>query len=708
MDPQLSGLLDRFSTDLRADSSRLPLLYWLRAYTILALAGSTHRLPWSRLAAYVERTAREFNLDGRGDDAGRALLTDYPFFNIYSAAAPDTPLTSPPDGPGHRYSIELAKSFATDLVALDEWTIQTWVEIHHTPLDPHITHILARLAPLGRSALLPILLEAQAANGGWLRPSVLSAIGLALCLPFLDLYRIARSYPRLYTQPVGTRLLRVCDGVSCYLSGSSDLLHKLKNVLWINPGETTPDGVNTLELDPCLGYCAGAPVVEVNGVPHTQVTPENFAAVAGAPLEPSSTAFPGPRLFKQIGSPTPYTLDAYLAAGGFLALRKALYLLSPAELIAEIESSGLVGRGGAGVPTAAKWRAAAAAIASARSYVSSPHPRIRSRGYIVCNAHASDLGSFSDRLLLELNPFQVLEGMLLAARATGARYGFILLRNGFPLTQARLSAALHAARARSLIGPNILDTNFDFDVELVVGAGGYVPGEETALCRALSGERAVPWVPPPFPTEQGILGRPTLVHNAETLAHVPLIISEGAAEFRALGTPTSPGTRLVSLSGPSQRAGAFEVPLGTPLRELVFEYGGGLVPGSTLKAVLAGGAGGSFFTAPELDAPSPNTPTVQHDTSSIIVVDETADFWQVVRRVSRFFELYSCGICESCALGTRRQAELVERHFQDEPPENIRDLLLENAAYTASGSICGLGQTAGSAITSAYSKNLID
>src|SRR5581483_2133786 len=518
-----------------------------------------------------------------------------------------------------------------------------------------------------------------------------------------------------YTHPVGKKVVRGCDDVRCYLSGSNAILHQVKNVLWIKENETTADGAVTLEAVPCLGHCDVGCIVQVNESTFEHVTPDTVMSLLNADEPPPVGIAQGPRLLKYINDPQLHTLEGYLSHGGFTALRKALDTLNPQQIIAEVKESGLVGRGGAAFPTGLKWELTAKEIDAARARgafdAQSSLPRERTPGYIVCNADESETGTFKDRILLERNPFQILEGILLAARAIGTSYGYIYIRGEYPFAYRRFRAAVEQARANHYLGANILDSDFSFDLEIRRGAGAYECGEETALFESIEGKRGEPRVKPPFPVQVGLFNRPTVINNAETLANIPFIIANGAQEYRTLGTEKSPGTRLTCLSGQINRGGTFEIPMGTTLRELIYDYGMGLLPGRQLQTVLLGGAAGTFLTPDEIDVPlafeSLSAINATLGSGAVIAIDDSTNLWQVLKRIARFFRDESCGKCFPCQIGTQRQLEIIERYAENAARPNDRQLLFDTGIVMKDASLCGLGQFAPNAIMSAFEKKLV-
>ncbi len=720
MNSQLDTLLAQLLDDIRSDPSRLPTLYWLHAYALLAAERQTPRIRWSKLSGYVSRTAREFGINGLDHAPGRALLTDYPLFQAVSIAGDPTPISDPEQlralDMGRSYEIELRPEYGADLQALAAWSARAWDELRRVEGESAgLTAVLARWAPEGRAGLLPALIQAQEASGGWLPREVLVQIGQALRAPLSEVYGVATYYAMLYTHPVGKKMVRVCDDVTCYLAGSCNLLHRLHTVLGVRDHQTTPDDEYTLEIVPCMGHCDAACAIQVNELTHEHATPENIVTLLSAPEELPTGKAQGPRLLKNIAAGDLHTLNGFRAQGGFAAFERTLTNLTPDEIIAEVKASGLVGRGGAAFPTGLKWELTRKAIEEARTRgafdAAAPLARERSPGYVVCNADESETGTFKDRILLERHPFQVLEGILIAARAIGASYGYIYIRGEYPLAYRRFRAALEEARAAGYLGNNIRGSGLSFELEIRRGAGAYECGEETALFESIEGKRGEPRVKPPFPVQVGLFNRPTVINNVETLANIPFILANGAVEFRKLGTEKSPGTRLVCLSGQVVRGGVYEIPMGTSLRQVIYDLGGGLQPGRELQAVLVGGVAGTFLTPDEIDVPlafeALSAINATFGSGAIVVLDDSADMREVLARIARFFRDEYCGKCFPCQIGTQRQLEIMERFVKDTLRPGDRELLLDTGIVMKDASLCGLGQFAATAILSAFDKNLV-
>jgi NADH-quinone oxidoreductase subunit F len=398
---------------------------------------------------------------------------------------------------------------------------------------------------------------------------------------------------------------------------------------------------------------------------------------------------------RRVGRVDPTSLDEYRASGGYAALRRA-FDLGPAGVIREVQDSGLQGRGGAAFPTGRKWQDVAAAPVR-------PH-------YIVCNADESEPGTFSNRVLMEEDPFAVLESLTIGGYATGCDRGYIYVRGEYPLAVERLADAIELARRRGFLGDDIMGEGVSFDIELRIGAGAYICGEETALFNSIEGFRGEPRNKPPFPTQVGLFGKPTVINNVETLVNVPDIVLGGGLAFAATGTAQSKGTKLFCLSGSIQRPGVYEVPFGMTLRQLI-DLAGGLPAGRTLRAVLLGGAAGSFVGPDELDLPLTfeGTRAIGASLGSgvVMILDDTVDLTDFVLRIAAFFRDESCGQCVPCRVGTERQEEALHRLAAGHPLTSVEgeiQLIDEIAIVMRDASICGLGPTAPNAVQSAIQK----
>jgi NADH-quinone oxidoreductase subunit F len=364
--------------------------------------------------------------------------------------------------------------------------------------------------------------------------------------------------------------------------------------------------------------------------------------------------------------------------------------MKPEEVVDEVKASGLVGRGGAAFPTGVKWEGAAKAAGSPK--------------YVICNADESEPGTFKDRILLLDDPHSVIEGMAIAAYAIGASKGYIYIRGEYPYIIPALENALAEARKAGWLGQNIQGRSFSFDVEIRVGAGAYICGEETALFESIEGKRGFPRVKPPFPTTYGLFGKPTVINNVETLCNVPIILRDGSAAYRAIGTEKSPGPKLFCLSGDVTRPGLYEVPFGVTLRELM-DMAGGVAGARKLQAVLFGGAAGAFATPEHLDVrltfEDLRAAGLPLGSGVVMVFDETCDLRDTLARLGRFFAHESCGKCYPCQMGTERQKEILERAAAGRVLSGDLERLQDVGWTMTDASLCGLGQTAASAVLSA-------
>ncbi len=556
-----------------------------------------------------------------------------------------------------------------------------------------------------RSQLLPALHAVQS-RIGWISQPALNYISKRLAVPPAEAYGVATFYALYATKPRPPVVAHVCDDIACRLAGAERICEDLTRS--VGPaGEAAKDGRIGWLRSPCLGLCDLAPAALFTAAGETPTTvsaaPVDAAAIV-ARLESSGTATrraapaldqrgsPDLRLLRRVGVVDPTSLDDYRAHGGYAALTRSL-AIGPDAVIAEVTASRLVGRGGAAFPTGRKWAAVATQAAQ-------PH-------YLVCNADESEPGTFKDRVLLEGDPFAIVEAMTIAAFATGASKGFLYLRGEYPEAEALVRSAIDTARSAGLLGPDIEGSGFAFDIELRRGAGAYICGEETALFESIEGKRGEPRNKPPFPVEVGLFGKPTVVNNVETLANVPLILTMGGEAFAAIGTEGSTGPKLFCLSGHVARPGTYEVEFGATLRDLI-EMAGGVPGGTAIRTILLGGAAGVFVGPDTLDTPLTFEATraigATLGSGVVMVFDETVDLVDTLRRIAQFFRDESCGQCVPCRVGSVRQEELLARlaaGSRVRPRDEELALLKEIGQVMRDASICGLGQTASSAIESA-------
>jgi len=539
---------------------------------------------------------------------------------------------------------------------------------------------------------------------------------------------VASFYGLFSVAPRPARVLHVCDDIACLTHGAEELCGKLQHTLG-PAGTPVPGGGDTAAVaggdtvategkavwyrSPCLGMCERAPaaLMSVSGerpcervfapAKATALTealasggggqdsepPDRFDAAVSVPQTRAGESS-GLMMLRRVGRADPESIDDYRAHGGYEALRAALDM-GRSRVLRELRASRLLGRGGAAFPIARKWDPA-----------NQPH-------YLVCNADESEPGTFKDRVVMEGDPFSVIEAMTIAGYTTGCEKGYLYLRGEYPLAGERLSHAIENARAREFLGNNILGRGVCFDLEIRRGAGAYICGEETALFNSIEGFRGEPRNKPPFPTEAGLFGKPTVVNNVETLINVLLILREGGERFASIGTHGSTGPKLFCLSGHVARPGVYEVPFGATVRELI-ELAGGVTGSGRLQAVLLGGAAGTFVSPDELDTPLTfeGTRAIGASLGSAVVMlfDDTVDLRKILLRIAAFFRDESCGQCVPCRVGTARQEELLLRLARGHPLGSVRTelgLLKEVGQAMRDSSICGLGQTASSAVESA-------
>lgn len=553
-----------------------------------------------------------------------------------------------------------------------------------------IEAILAGFHGRGREALLPVLWRAQAAFGH-ISPQHVARISHALRIPEADIFGVIGFYTLFHDQPTGRRIIRICTDPVCALAGADEVLHSVCQRLGSHEGQTTPDGQYTLEHSPCLGLCDYAPaaLVSERSQPDRALPRVTADSLLGdwddsyfSPAGDAHSVMLDPTL-----QSAPQTLAEY---GDYAALRKAIRELGPDELIAKVENSGLIGRGGAAFPTGLKWKFTRAATGGPK--------------YVVCNADESEPGTFKDRALMEHRPHLMLEGIALAAYAVGANKAYIFIRGEYPHAQAILTRAITEATAQNLLGDAILGSAFSLDIEIRRGAGAYICGEETALFEAIEGKRGFPRMKPPYPTTYGLFGKPTAANNVETLCAVPLIVTKGADWFKSIGTQGSAGPKLVSASGHIAKPGVYEIAPGMTLRHFLYEVCGGVT--GDLQAVLMGGAAGSFLLPHEIDVrltfEDLRAAGSTFGSGAVMVFNQTTDLRDVLKRVGRFFQHESCGKCFPCQLGTQRQVEILER--LEAPLAGDRERLLDVGMTMTEASICGLGHTAGMAVMSAIEK----
>ena len=555
--------------------------------------------------------------------------------------------------------------------------------------------------------LLPVLQDAQAILG-WIPVPMQEVIAAELNLPGCDIFGTLSFYSLLAWKPKGRYIVRMCQSPPCHINGAENTLLALQEELGLAVGQTSPDGLFTLELSSCLGVCEVAPAMQINELVYGNLTREIIrqilsdyrdGKVADYRQLPYSTRDfrqypPGPQepvLLDNVGLIDPMDIEAYLARGGYAALKQAVTTMTPEAVIEAVKISGLRGRGGAGFPTGLKW--------------SFTQPLAKTPKYIVCNADEGEPGTIKDRYLLEGDPHKILEGMAIAGYAVGAGQGFIYCREEYHLAQHRLQQAINQAAAQGFLGEKLFGSGFSFNVELRSGFGSYICGEETALIESIEGKRGYPRLKPPFPGVSGLWGRPTVVNNVETLASVPAIINRGGAWFKSLGTADTPGVKIYQIIGHVQTPRIVEAAVGLTLRELIDTYGGGLRPGRSFKMCQTGGASAPLVTAAILDVPMDFGALAQAGgalgSGTMLVMDDSTCVVDFLRAVAVFFEHESCGQCTPCREGTPRLLQTITRICCGRGRDGDLAFLERLAAALQDASFCPLGQSAAVPLLSA-------
>lgn len=500
--------------------------------------------------------------------------------------------------------------------------------------------------------------------------------------------------------------LCVCCGAGCISSGSEEVLKKLQEEVKTRGLETEVEVIAT----GCMGPCNQGPLIKflpeyniyqkvdcsnIKDIVQSQLIEkkpiEDLLLFADSRPKPFLDAREDPFYKKQMkialrncGHINPERIEDYLVHDGYKALDKVLFQMSPEDVIAEIKHSRMRGRGGAGYPTGLKWE-------TVYKYVSN-------QKYVICNGDEGDPGAFMDRSVLEGNPHRVLEGMSIAAYAVGASRGYAYIRGEYPLAIKRFELAIKQAKKLGVLGANILGTEFSFDVEVRIGAGAFVCGEETALIASIEGKRGTPRPRPPFPAESGLWGKPTLINNVETFAGISPIINNGGEWYSEIGTPKSAGTKVFALAGKINYSGLIEVPMGTTMREIVFDIGGGIQGGGEFKAAQTGGPSGGCIPAEHLDVKMDYESLVSlgsiMGSGGLIVMDESSDMVDVARYFMEFCMDESCGKCVPCRVGTKMMHDLLQKICEDKGTRIDLERLEELAVYVKECSLCGLGASA--------------
>jgi NADH-quinone oxidoreductase subunit F len=551
--------------------------------------------------------------------------------------------------------------------------------------------------PVKRSALVPMLIYGQD-EYGQISDELIAEIARRLDLNNVQVEETLAYYSMLHRKPWGKHHVQICTNVACMLKGGYELLDRAKKRLEIGHKETTSDGVFSLEEVECIGACTGAPAMQVNYDFYENITPIKFdrliedldagkrptpePVISGA-LHPRDGA-ETPLISKRWGIPDSRKIDVYLKNDGYRALEKALKEMTPESIIDEVKKSGLRGRGGAGFPTGMKW-----------SFVPKDSPKAR---YLICNADESEPGTCKDRPLMEMDPHQLIEGMVIAGRAIGAHQGFIYIRGEYRYVLDIVDVALAEAYSRGYLGKNTLGSGFDFELITHTGAGAYECGEESALMESLEGKRGYPRIKPPFPAVVGLYGCPTIINNVETLSAVPSILLEGGETYANRGTPKNGGTRLLCVAGHINKPGIYEIPLGMNMKKFIYEMAGGIPGGKKLKAIIPGGSSCPLMTADEIDIPMDYDSVAKAGSmlgsGGMVVMDEDTCMVDMARRIMHFYAHESCGWCIPCREGTTWLRKTLERFHAGYGRTEDIDMIADLAKNMLGRTFCPLGDAA--------------
>ena len=551
--------------------------------------------------------------------------------------------------------------------------------------------------PVKRSALIPMMMYAQD-EFGCVSNEIIAEIARRLDLNTVQVEETLAYYSMLHRKPLGKHHVQVCTNIACMLRSGYDILEHAKKRLEIGHKEVTKDGVFSLEEVECIGACTGAPAIQVNYDFYENLTLKQFDRIIEeldegrrpAPVGVISGALherDGQEtvlISQRWGIPDSRRIDVYLANDGYRALEKALKQMTPEAIIDEVKRSNLRGRGGAGFPTGMKW-----------SFVPKDSPKPK---YVICNADESEPGTCKDRPLMEMDPHQLIEGMIIAGRAIGAHRGFIYIRGEYRYILDIVDEAIAEAYQRGYLGKNILGSGFDYDLLIHTGAGAYECGEESALMESLEGKRGYPRIKPPFPAVVGLYGCPTIINNVETLSAVPSIILEGGEAYANRGTPRNGGTRLLCVAGHVSKPGIYEIPLGMNMKKFIYEMAGGIPNGKKLKAVIPGGSSCPLMTAEEIDLPMDYDAVAKAGSmlgsGGMVVMDEDTCMVDMARRIMHFYAHESCGWCIPCREGTIWLRKMLERFHAGLGRSEDIDLVGELAQNMLGRTFCPLGDAA--------------
>jgi len=551
--------------------------------------------------------------------------------------------------------------------------------------------------PVKRSALIPMLMYAQD-HFGFLSDELLDEIARRLSLNIIQVKETLAYYSMLRRKPAGRYHVQVCTNISCMLRGGNELYQHVQKRLGIGHKEVSASGTFSLEEVECIGACTGAPAIQVNYDFYENLDPDKVDAIFeqlqdGRKPKPVPVISGGiherhpaevPVISKRFGIPNSNKIDVYLRNEGYQALEKALKQMTPELITEEVKKSNLRGRGGAGFPTGMKW-----------SFV----PKDASKPkYVLANCDESEPGTSKDRPLLEMDPHQLIEGMVITGRAVGAKSGYAYVRGEYRYVIDIMDIAIAEAYAKGYLGKDILGSGFDFDLATHTGAGAYECGEESALMESLEGKRGYPRIRPPFPAVVGLYGCPTVINNAETLSSVPAIILKGGEWFAGLGTPKNGGTRLYSISGHVNKPGIYELPLGFNLKRMIEDVAGGMKDGKKLKAVIPGGSSCPLMAANEIDVALDFDSVAKAGSmlgsGGTVVIDEDTCMVDVARRIMHFYAHESCGWCIPCREGTTWLRKMLDRFHEGGGRAEDIPLIDELSKNMLGRTFCPLGDAA--------------
>jgi NADH-quinone oxidoreductase subunit F len=534
-------------------------------------------------------------------------------------------------------------------------------------LDAKFTELLGRY-PVKRSALIPMMMYAQD-QFGFLSDELLEELAKRVGVNLIEVTETLAYYSMLRRKPVGRYHIQVCTNISCMLRGGNELFQHVQKRLGIGNKEVSPNGTFSLEEVECIGACTGAPAIQVNYDFHENLDPSKIdtifeqleqgkrpkpvSVISGAIHErhPAEVVV----ISRRFGIPNSNKIDVYLQHDGYQALETALKQMTPDQIIDEVKKSNLRGRGGAGFPAGMKW-----------SFV--PKETGGKPKYIIANGDESEPGTSKDRPLMEMDPHQLIEGMVIAGRAVGAERGFVYIRGEYRYVIDIVDAAIAEAYAKGYLGKNIVGSGFNFDLVAHTGAGAYECGEESALMESLEGKRGYPRIRPPFPAVVGLYGCPTVINNVETLSSVPAVILRGGEWYAGLGTPKNGGTRLYAVSGHVNRPGIYELPMGFNMKRMIEEVAGGVPSGKKIKAVVPGGSSCPLLTGDEIDIAMDFDSVAKAGSmlgsGGTVVLDEDTCMVDFARRIMHFYAHESCGWCIPCREGTAWLRKMLDR-FHD-------------------------------------------